>query len=173
MPDELPAWVDVLDEFDLGMRLHGDRVEAAELAHLHEGGLQLRQRLHGGRRPMCSSFARMVIPLTSFTRIHRARETAFVPSLGGALLALHRIFIALRPREPVLRRGSGRPENPLRHEIGLERDRRIDRPGAAGGADADPTHDSMPPADLCMSCCPHDFARRQNSPHRGRTRRSG
>ena len=43
--------VHVIDRLDLGMRLHGDRIEAADLAHLHEGGLELRQRLHGGGRP--------------------------------------------------------------------------------------------------------------------------
>ena len=30
----------VVDELDLRMRLHGDRVEAAQLAHLHERGLE-------------------------------------------------------------------------------------------------------------------------------------
>ena len=41
----------VVDRLDLRMRLHRDRVEAAHLAHLHEGRLQRGQRLHGGRRP--------------------------------------------------------------------------------------------------------------------------
>ena len=43
--------VDVVDVLDLRMRLDRDRVEAAHLAHLHEGGLERRERLHVGVGP--------------------------------------------------------------------------------------------------------------------------
>ncbi len=43
--------VHVGNRLDLRMRLHRHRVEAAHLAHLHEGRLQRGQRLHGRRRP--------------------------------------------------------------------------------------------------------------------------
>ena len=33
----IAGMVHVIDGLELGMRLHGDRVEAAHLAHLHEG----------------------------------------------------------------------------------------------------------------------------------------
>ncbi len=43
--------MDMVDALDIGMRGDGDGVEAAHLAHLDEGGLELPERLHVGRRP--------------------------------------------------------------------------------------------------------------------------
>ena len=40
--------VNVIDELDLRMSRDRHRIEAAHLAHLHEGGFQLSKRLHVG-----------------------------------------------------------------------------------------------------------------------------
>ena len=69
----------------------------------------------------------------------RAGEAALLPGLRGALLALHRIVVAVGTRKAVFG-GNEIGGNALRHEIGFERDRGIDRPGAARRADADAAH---------------------------------
>src|SRR5579883_753843 len=66
-------------------------------------------------------------------------EAAFAPSPCRPLLRGDRIFIHILARKSIFRRDeiSGYP---LRHEIGFDRDCRIDRPGAARGSNADPAH---------------------------------
>jgi hypothetical protein len=89
-------------------------------------------------------------------RHHRILEAALVPGLGGALLALHRIGIDVVARKAVFGRDQvGR--DALRHEIGRHRDRRIHRPGAAGGADADPAHRFGAAADHEFMLPAHDL----------------
>ena len=94
----------VLDELDLRMRLHGNRIEAGKLSHLGKRRLELRERLHRGARPQ------VLVPRQNGQAVHvlngdhRACKPAFVPGCGGAGLALHRIFVALGTRKPVFRR---------------------------------------------------------------------
>src|SRR5262249_42226524 len=84
-------------------------------------------------------------------------ETAFVPRSRRALLALHGIGVDVIAGETVFSRDEvGR--NPLRHEIGFERDGGIHGPGAAGGADADPAHGFDPSADSQVVLPRHDLA---------------
>ena len=93
-----------------------------------------------------------------FHRQHRIGKAALVPGRGGALLALDRIGIDVVAREAVF----GRDEvggNALRHEIGSQRDLRIDRPGAAGGADADAAHGFDAAADRHLMLPGHDLGR--------------
>ena len=91
-------------------------------------------------------------------RHDRVREAALVPGLGGALLALDRIGVDIVAREAVFRRDEvGR--DALRHEIGLDRDRGIDRPGAARGADADAAHGFDAAADRHLLLAGHDLRR--------------
>ena len=75
---------------------------------------------------MCSSLARIVRPLTSFTGITDLLEAALVPGLGGALLALDRIGVDVVAREAVFG-GDQVGGNALRQEIGLA-PRSSDRP---------------------------------------------
>jgi hypothetical protein len=72
-------------------------------------------------------------------RHHRTLEAAIVPGRGGALLALDRVGVNLVAREPVTR-GDKIGGNALRHEIRLQRDRGVHRPGTAGCADTDAAH---------------------------------
>ena len=89
-------------------------------------------------------------------RDHRILEAAFVPGLGGALLALHRIGVDVIARKAVLGRDQiGR--DALRHEIGRHRDRGVHRPGAAGGADADAAHRFGAAADGEFVLAAHDL----------------
>ena len=72
-------------------------------------------------------------------RRDRILEPALLPGGGGALLRLDRIGVDVVAGEAVFRRDQiGR--HALRHEIGRNGDRRIGRPGAARGADADAAH---------------------------------
>ena len=152
--------VHVIDGLDLGMRLHGDRIEAAHLAHLHEGRLQLRQRLHAGAGAHVLVLGQDGQPVDVPDREHRAGETPLVPGHGGALLALDRVGVDLGAGEAVFG-GDEIGGNALRHEIGRQRDRRIDRPGAAGGADADPAHGFDAAADRHVVLAGHDLRGRE------------
>ena len=107
---------------------------------------------------MCSSLARMVRPLTSFTGIDGILEAALVPGLRRALLAFDRIGIDVVAREAVLG-GDQVGGNALRQEIGRDRDRRIDRPGAARGADADAAHGFDAAADRHLVLAGHHLGR--------------
>ncbi len=99
-------------------------------------------------------------PVDILDRDHRILEAALVPRLGGALLALHRIGVDVIARKAVFGRDQiGR--HALRHEIGRHRDRRIHRPGAAGGADADAAHQFGAAADREFMLAAHDLGRRE------------
>ena len=102
----------------------------------------------------------MVRPLTSFTGDHRAREMALVPGRRGALLALDRVGVDVVAGEAVFG-GDQVGRDALRHEIGFDRDRRIHRPGAARGADADPAHRLDAAADRHVVLARHDLGRRE------------
>ena len=131
--------VDVVDCLDLRMRLDGNGIEAAHLAHLHERGLQLRERLHRRARAQVLILGEDRQSVHVFDLDHRTGEPALVPSRRGALLAFDRIGVNRIAREAVFGRDQiGRYA--LRHEVRLERDRRIDRPGAARRADPDAAH---------------------------------
>ena len=102
-------------------------------------------------------------------RDHRSAEVTLLPGHRRALLALDRVFVALRARETVF----GRDQvggDALRHEIGFQRDRGIDRPGAAGGADADAAHGFDAAADRHVVLSRHDL--RGGEIHRVETRRA-
>ena len=137
MPEELPAWWTWLTRLDIGMRRDRDRVEAAHLAHLHEGGLELRRATACRSRAACARrWSRIVRPLTSFTGTTDFAKPPFLPGLRGALLRLDRIGVDIVAREAVFGRDEiGR--DALRQEVVGDRDAGIDRPGAAGGAHAD------------------------------------
>ena len=129
----------VVDGLDFGMLLHRHRVEAGHLAHLHEGRLQSGERLHGGRGPHVLVFGQDCQPVDVLDRDDRILETPLLPRLSGALLALDRVGIDVVAREAVFG-GDQVGGDTLRQEIGLDRDRGIHRPGAAGSADADAAH---------------------------------
>ena len=148
--------VDVVDRLDLRIALDRHRVEARHLAHLHEGRIELRQRLHRRGRAHVLVLGQDGEAVDVLDRHHRILEAALVPGLAGALLALHRIGVDVVAREAVF----GRDQvggDALRHEIGRDRDRRIDRPGAAGGADADPAHRFDAAADRHVVLAGHDL----------------
>ena len=148
----------VLDVFDVGMRLDGHRIETAKLAHLHERRRQRGERLHGRSRPHVLVLGQNGQPVDVFHRHHRAIEAALVPGRGRALLALHRIGIDVVAGKSVF----GRDQvggNALRHEIVRDRDRRIDRPGAARSPDADPAHGFDAAADRHVLLPGHDLGR--------------
>ena len=153
----IAGMMDVIDVFDFRMRLDGDRIEAAHFTHLHERRLAATPSdcmVVSGR--MCSSLSRMVRPLTSFTAIDRAVEAAIVPRRRGALLAFDRVGVDVVARKSVF----GRDQvggNALRHEVMRDRDRRIDRPGAAGRADADAAHRFDAAADRHVLLSGHDL----------------
>ena len=150
----------VIDILDLGMRRDRDRVEAAHLAHHHEGGLERGERLHVGRRAHVLVLGEKRDAVHVLHRRDRFREPALVPRLGGAPLALDRISIDIIAREAVFRRDEiGR--DALRHEIGFDRDRRIDGPGAARSADADPAHGFDAAPDRHLMLAGHDLGRRE------------
>ena len=163
--------MDVIDVFDVRMRLDGDRIEAAEFAHLHERRLQRGERLHGRARTHVLVLGQDGQPVDVLDRHDRAIEAALVPRRRRALLALHRIGVDVVARKSVF----GRDQvggNALRQEIMRDRDRRIDRPGAARGADADPAHGFDAAADRHVLLPGHDLRRRRNSPRRDPRRRS-
>src|SRR5499427_1756129 len=133
----IAGMVHMIDRLELGMRLYRDRIKATHLAELHEGRIELRQGLHGGSGAHVLILGEDGEPVHVLDRNNRARETAFVPRSRRALLALHGIGVDVVAGETVFSRDEvGR--NPLRHEIGFERDGGIHGPGAACGADADP-----------------------------------
>ena len=72
-------------------------------------------------------------------RRDRVLEAAFVPGGGGALLRFDRVGVDVVAREAVFGRDQVR-RDALRHEIGGDGERRIGRPCAARGADADAAH---------------------------------
>ena len=127
------------DALDIRMRLDGDRVEAALFAGNDERRLERRQRLHVGRRPhvLVMGQAREAVDVED--RRDRVPEPAVFPGGRGALLQFDRIGVDVVAREAVL----GRHQvggYALGHEIGGNRQRRIGRPRAARGADADAAH---------------------------------
>ena len=146
----------VVDRFDVGMLLHGDGVESAHLAHLHEGRLQGGQRLHGGRGTHVLVLGQNRQAVGIAHRQHRILEAALVPGAGGALLALDRVGVDVVAREAVFG-GDQVGGNALRQEISGDRDRGVDRPGAAGGADADAAHRFGAAADGHLMLPGHDL----------------
>jgi hypothetical protein len=149
------------------MRLDRHRVEATELAHLHECRLELRQRLHVGVGPHVLVAGEDGQPIDVLHRHDGAPEAALLPGLGCAFLALDRISVAVRAREAVF----GRDQvggDALRHEIGFDRNRRVDRPRAAGGTDADAAHRFDATANRHVVLAGHHLRRREV--HRVETR---
>jgi hypothetical protein len=93
-------------------------------------------------------------------RDDRFRETAFLPGLRRALLRFDRIGVDVVAGEAVFRRDEiGR--DALRHEVGFDRDMRIDRPGAAGCAEADAAHRLDAAADRHVLLAGHHLSRRE------------
>ena len=148
----------VVDRLDVRMRLHRDGVEARELAHLDERRLELRQRLHGGRRPHVLVLGEQRDAVAVLHRDDGFRKAPFVPGDAGALLALHRIGVDVVAGEAVLG-GDEVGGNALRHEVGGDRDRRIDRPCPARCADADPAHRFDAAADRHVVLARHHLGR--------------
>ena len=150
--------MDVIDVFHFRVRLDGDRIEAAQFTHLHEGRLQRGQRLHGRLRPHVLVLGQNGQAIDVLHRHDRVVEAAILPRRRGALLAFHRIGVDVVAREPVFG-GDEIRGNALRQEIMRNRDRRIDRPGAAGRADADPAHRFDAAADRHGLLAGHDLRR--------------
>ena len=99
----------------------------------------------------------MVMPFTSFTGTTEFLKSPLVPGRGGALLALDRVGVDVVAREAVFGRDQvGR--DALRQEVGLDGDRRIHRPGAAGGAHADAAHRLDAAADRHVVLAGHHLA---------------
>ena len=148
----------VIDRLDLRIALHGDGVETRHLAHLHERRLQRGERLHGGVGPHVLVLGKDREPVDILHRHDRFLEASFVPCLGGALLAFDGIGIDIVARKSVLRRDQvGRYA--LRQEVGLDGNRRVDRPGAAGRADANAAHRFGAAADRHFMLAGHDLRR--------------
>ena len=148
--------MDMDDALDLRMRLDGDRVEAALLAHHDERRLQRGERLHVGLRPHVLVMIEQGEAVDVEDRRDRILEAAVLPGRGGALLRLDRVGVDVVAREAVFGRDQiGR--DALRHEIGGNGERRIDRPGAARGADADAAHRFDAAADRQIVLAGHDL----------------
>src|ERR1700730_12260421 len=122
--------VDVIDGFDFRMGLDGDRIEAAKFAHLDKRRLELRQRLHGGRRPHVLVLGEDRDAVGVFHRDDRPAEASFVPCGCGAALAFHRVGVDVVAGEAVFG-GDQVGRDALRQEIGLQRDGGIDQPSAS------------------------------------------
>ena len=102
---------------------------------------------------MCSSWSSSVSPLTSLHRRDRILEPPFVPGGGGALLRLHGVGVDVVAGEAVFGRDQvGR--DALRHEIGGNRERRIDRPGAARRRRSRRGSSTSTPPPIVRSCWP-------------------
>ena len=71
--------MDMIDVFDVRMRLDGDRVEAAQLAHLHERRLQRGERLHGRARTHVLVLRQDGQSVDVLDRHHRTVEAALRP----------------------------------------------------------------------------------------------
>src|SRR5262245_53540595 len=151
MPDELPAWCTWLIVSSSGCACTATASNPLISPSCTKEGLSCAKDCMVVLGRMCSSLARMVSD-----RNHRARETALVPRSRRAPLALHGIGVDVIAGETVFSRDDiGR--NPLRHEIGLERDRGLHGPGATRGADADPTHGFDPSANGHVVLPRHDL----------------
>ena len=121
------------------MRLDRDRIETAHRAHLRERRLQLPPATAWSSRAACARPCQDGEAVDVLDRDHRILEAALVPGLRRALLALHRVSVDVVARKAVFG-GDQVGRDALRHEIGRHRHRRIHRPGAAGGDDADTAH---------------------------------
>src|SRR5271156_2938812 len=131
--------MDMDDAFDFRMGLNGHRVEAALLAGNDERGLERGQRLHVRVRPHVLVVVEQRQAVGVEDRRDRAPEPALLPRRRGTLLRLDRVSVDVVAREAIFGRNQVR-RYALRHEIGRNRERRIDRPRAAGRADADAAH---------------------------------
>src|SRR5271167_1295293 len=78
-------------------------------------------------------------PVDVFYFDHRPVEAAFFPRRCRALLTFDRVSVDVVARKTVFG-GDEIGGDPLRHEVVLDGDGRIDRPGAAGSADTDAAH---------------------------------
>ena len=122
--------VDVIDELHIGMRGCRHRIEAAHLAHLHEGGLELAERLHVGLRPHMLVFGKDGQAVDVPHRHDGLGKAPLVPGFRGALLRFDRIGIHVVARKTVFRRDQiGR--DALRQEVGGDGEARIDGPCTA------------------------------------------
>ena len=141
--------VNVIDELDLRMSRDRHRIEAAHLAHLHEGRLQLSKRLHVGDGRMCSSFARMVRPLMSLTGMMDLSKRPSSHARAARFWRLDRVSVDVIARKPVFG-GDQIRRDALRQEVARDRNSGIDRPCAARGAHADAAHgfDAAPDGDV-------------------------
>ena len=105
---------------------------------------------------MCSSRSSSGEAVDVAHRRDRLLEAPLRPGLGGAPLRFDGIGVDVVAREAVFGRDQiGR--DALRHEIGGDRERRIDRPGAARGADADAAHRFDAAADRHVVLAGHDL----------------
>ncbi len=95
-------------------------------------------------------------PVHILHRDNRFGETSFRPGARRALLRFDRISVDVVAREAIFRRDEiGR--DALRHEIGWNRDGRIDRPGPAGRANAHAAHALDAAADCEIVLAGHDL----------------
>ncbi len=157
-PRRIAGMMDVINEFHFGVGLNRHRIETAQFTHLHKGGLQRGQRLHGRLRPHVLVLRQNGQPIDVLHRHDRAGKAALVPCHGGALLALDRIGVDVIAGKSIFG-GDQIGGNALRQKVMRHRDRRIDRPGAAGRADADPAHRFDAAADGQFLLPGHDLRR--------------
>jgi len=94
--------VDMIDVCDVGMRLDGDGIEAAFVAHLCKRRLQRCQRLHGRAGPQVLVLVEDGEAVHVLHRHDRTGEAAVAPCRRCALLALDRIGIDVVARNPYL-----------------------------------------------------------------------
>src|SRR5271169_5845061 len=85
--------MDMFDEFDVGMRLDSDRIEAAQFAHLHEGRLEGCERLHRRAGTHVFVLGQDGEAVDVLDLHHRTVEATLVPGHSRALLALDRIGV--------------------------------------------------------------------------------
>ena len=172
MPEELPAWWTCLTASTSGWAWMATASKPPISPIItKEGSSEARLcMLVDGR--MCSSVGKDGDAVDVPDRNDRLLEAAVFPALGCALLALHRIGIDIIAREAVFG-GDQIGRYALRHEIGRNRDRRVHRPCAAGHAHADAAHRFDAAGDDDIVGAGQRSWPRQNSPHRGRRRRSG
>src|SRR5437667_11648624 len=85
--------MNMVDGFEFGITLNGDRIEPVTLPHFGEGGLERAQHLHRGLR------AHMLVTIEKseaddvLDRNHGPTEISILPGLRRAPLALDRIGI--------------------------------------------------------------------------------
>ena len=148
--------VDVVYRLHLGITLDRHCVEAALFAHHDEGRFERGERLHVG----VGAHVLVMIENGHAVDVAHGRdglgETSFLPGLRGALLGLDRIGVYIVARETILC-GDEIGRHALRHEIGRNGRRGIDRPGAAFRSHADAAHALHAAADRHVVLAGHDL----------------